>query len=114
MKWKIGRLIRKSEREIREAGFKEIVTNERLHCAPRCLHLDLIASNHESSFCDVTSYGPLEGPRSESGCLLEHARRTERLTASCSAQRLASLDCHWHLEMAAGRSVSLAPVLPQK
>lgn len=67
MKWKIGHLIRKSEREIRGAGCKEIVRNERQLCAPLCLHLDLVASNHESSFCDVTAYWPLEGPRTKSG-----------------------------------------------
>lgn len=61
MKWKIGRLIRKSETEIRGAGCKEIVTNERQLCAPLCLHLDLVASNHESSFCDVTAILTLGG-----------------------------------------------------
>lgn len=114
MKWKIGHLIRKSEKEIRGAGCKEIVTNERQLCAPLCLHLDLVASTHESSFCDVTEYWPLEGPRTESGCLLEHARSSELFTASRSAQGPASVDCHWQLEMAAGQSVSLAPFLPQK
>lgn len=35
--------------------------NERQLCAPLCLHLDLVASNHESSFCDVTAILTLGG-----------------------------------------------------
>ena len=46
--------------------------------------LDLGATKHESSFCDVTVYWPLEGPWTKRGCLLQHARSPERFTASCS------------------------------
>lgn len=31
--------------------------------------------SHESSFCDVTAYWPLEGPLTKRGCLLEHYKK---------------------------------------